>query len=742
MDMAARYDEQLIFNMTGRRHGEGLDAIDGLGLRPALLAGYRELTRLRYDYPVVLVDNATGHDCVRSLSSLVDGVLRELAPRGIEGERLRRHGLQLEREIRVLLAEGANWTLSELWAMAAARLGTRSGETLEQVLVHAATALKVDGAVLDCTHGMAPQFIRHAWSAAQEDRARAFREQMGRLAVKLTDILRAAFVHSEAGRRPASLKAAVGTSHGDEFDFSVMSKLIGKGASKDDLPPARRKRIEWALNVLRSQRFYAVPGGDDKGPAPHEFAFENCAAAAAAFRARVPEMVELVKAMSVAELEADGRYVEAQDDPFFAAFDEASLGAGEIALFPDYLVCIPPAHNDAPENAALMELLSAGLPLKVLVETTDLVEDATLGAQHFAFGVRSARLANTATALGGVFVVQTASSNLYALRGRIAQAFAHRGAGLFSIYSGAGARSDDLPPYLAAAAAMESRAFPAFTYNPYAGDNQAARFALEDNPQAEADWPVVPFEFGDENLQRVDQTLAFTFVDFALCDKRYAAHFARVPRERWNADMIPAAEWLALDARAATGKVPYILAVDRDNVLSRVLVDGRLMQTALRCRTFWHRLQEQGGIHNSIAEKVLAREKAAWEEQKQREIASLKAEAATAAPAPAPATAAAPAAGAAPAAAPVEEAPAHNPDETWIETERCPSCGECRIINDKMFGYNDNKQAFIADLKAGTYRQLIEATESCQVAIIHPGKPWNPAEPGLDELVKRAEAFR
>jgi hypothetical protein len=743
MDMAAKFEEQLIFHMTGKRSGAGLDAIDGLGLRPALLAGYRELTRLRYDYPVVLVENTGAADCVRSLSGLVDEVLRELAPRGIEGERLRRHGLQLEREIRQLLAEGTNWTLTELWAMAAARLGARSGETLEQVLVHAAGTLKVDGPVLDCTRDMAPQFIRHAWQAAQADKARAFRDQLARLTLKLSDILRAAFVHSEAGRKPDSLKAAVGSAHGDVFDFGVMSKLIGKGAAKDELPPARRRRIEGALAVLKSQRFYAIPG-DDNAVAPHEFAFDNCAAAVAAFRARVPEMVELVKAMTIAELETDGRYVEAKDDPFFAAFDESSLGTDEIGLFPDYLVCIPPAKNDAPENAGLMDILSSGLPVKVLVETTDLVEDQSLGAQHFAFGVRSARLANTATALGGVFVVQTASSNLYALRGRVAKAFAHRGAGLFSVYSGAGARSEDLPPYLAAAAAMESRAFPAFTYDPYAGDNQAARFALEDNPQAEADWPEMPFAFSDENLQRVDETLAFTFVDFALCDTRYAAHFARVPRDRWGADMIPAAEWLALNAKAATGKVPYILAVDSGDVLHRVIVDSRLMQTALRCRTFWHRLQEQGGIHNSIAEKVLAREKAAWEEQKQREIASLKAEAATAAPAaaPAPAAAAAPAAGAAPAAAPAEEAPAHNPDETWIETERCPSCGECRTINDKMFGYNANQQAFVADLKAGTYRQLVEAAESCQVAIIHPGKPWNPAEPGLDELVKRAEAFR
>jgi hypothetical protein len=59
-----------------------------------------------------------------------------------------------------------------------------------------------------------------------------------------------------------------------------------------------------------------------------------------------------------------------------------------------------------------------------------------------------------------------------------------------------------------------------------------------------------------------------------------------------------------------------------------------------------------------------------------------------------------------------------------------------------MFRYNENKQAYIADVKAGTYRQLVEAAESCQVAIIHPGKPWNPNEPGLAELVERARPFQ
>jgi len=80
-------------------------------------------------------------------------------------------------------------------------------------------------------------------------------------------------------------------------------------------------------------------------------------------------------------------------------------------------------------------------------------------------------------------------------------------------------------------------------------------------------------------------------------------------------------------------------------------------------------------------------------------------------------------------------------NEAWIETSRCPSCNECQLINDRMFAYNDNKQAYIKDINAGTYRQLVEAAESCQVAIIHPGQPRNPDEPGLAELIERAKPF-
>ncbi len=45
-----------------------------------------------------------------------------------------------------------------------------------------------------------------------------------------------------------------------------------------------------------------------------------------------------------------------------------------------------------------------------------------------------------------------------------------------------------------------------------------------------------------------------------------------------------------------------------------------------------------------------------------------------------------------------------SPDEAYIETARCTTCNECTQINDKMFAYNENKQAYIANPDAGHLR--------------------------------------
>ena len=75
MDMAAKFQDQLVFHMTGRRAGEGLAPVDAEAMRPALLAGYRDLTWLRHDFPLVLVETGKADGFAASLSLLVNRVL-------------------------------------------------------------------------------------------------------------------------------------------------------------------------------------------------------------------------------------------------------------------------------------------------------------------------------------------------------------------------------------------------------------------------------------------------------------------------------------------------------------------------------------------------------------------------------------------------------------------------------------------------------------------------------------------
>jgi ferredoxin len=731
MDMATTYQDQVVFHLTGKPTADGLLPVDAT-LRPALLAAYRDLSRLRYDFPLVLLDDLTQPDYVASVGTLVNRVLTELASRGIEGERLRRQVLRLERELRALLAAGEHGTLSALWAKAAARVDP-NGDTAP-VLARVAHALRVDGPLVDCDAALPERLIRQAWRAVHAEKAREFRTLTDHLVRKLSDIQRAAFMRSAAGREPAALQVAVGTLHADAFDFDAMSRLVRRGAPQDDLPAARRARIDWALATLRNQNFYNATAVTTEGAAALPFEYADCASAAAAYRERLPRMVEVVKAIAVAELEVAGRYVEADHDAFFERYGPDALTAADLAQFPDYLVCIPPDRTDAPENAGLMGLLSAGLPLKVLVIAADLLEDAAIGTGQFAFGVRCARLATTAMALGGMFVLQSPSSNLYALRERVRHGMRCREPALFSVFAGTPAEAATLPAYLSAAAAMDARAFPAFTYDAAAGDNWATRFSLENNRARDADWPQESFDYADGDLQRTQATVAFTFADFALCDRRYARHFAQVPGARWNAAMCPVADWLALPERDRAERIPYVWAVDADDRLQRVIVDQKLLQATRRCLQLWQRLQEHAGINDSHAPALLARERAVWEAS--RPLASTV-------PAPTePAPAATRAGPLVPAASPAIDDAKRSSDEAWIETARCPSCNECQTINPQMFAYNENKQAFIKDITAGTFRQLVEAAEACQVAIIHPGKPRNPAEPGLAELIERAAPYQ
>ncbi|MGE5836107.1 MAG: hypothetical protein ACM4AI_16645 [Acidobacteriota bacterium] len=728
----------LTFHLTGRSAGTGLAPVDSLELRPALLASYRDLSALRYDFPIVLA-RGTETAFVHSLSGLIDDLLHEVAS-GDDADRVARHVLRLEQQMRTLVAQGEASVLSDLWATAASRLGGRGDDKLRDSFDLARAALRIDGEVADCDKALPSRLIAHAWNTAQQQKARRFHEKVNGLILRLSDLLRADFAHSKEGRSPRSLRASVGSLHQDAFDFEAMSRMLATTALTPAPSESRRERVGALIATLESQRFFsAIDGACAHGGSkePYGFVFESCADALAAYRERMSSVVEIGKAIAMAKLEIDGTGTDSAR-VVIDELDADQFNRLDLALFPHYLVLVNSADMGPIEQATLIEILAAGLPMKVLVQTDDLLDDSS--AAHANLGVHARQLATMATGLNDVYVLQSSASHLFQFRDQIMRGVNWTGSTLFSVFSGAGA-SSDLPPYLMAAAAMDSRAFPAFVYDPGAGPDWASRLDVQANPQPEADWPIRRLTYEDAAHQRIGEDLAFTFVDFLACDRRNDRHLAGAPRGMRTSGLIPIGAWLTAEPTATPTAVPSVLMVDRDHTLHRVVVNEKLVRDARRCRERWHSLQELGGIHNSHAERLLGRERQARQDDEARERRDREGPARDTPAAGESVPAATTTETSDAAAAVVNQDEARSPDEPYIETPRCSTCNECIQINGRMFAYNENRQAYIADATAGTYRQLVEAAESCQVSVIHPGKPRDSREPGLEELLLRAGPF-
>ncbi len=705
--MHAELRAQVAFRMTGLRGAGTSEPADARNLRPALAARHRDLAALRYDFPLVLPPEPAGEEFVLSLSSVVDRLLDKLAPAGAEGERLRKNVLRVEREIRVALGQGASGTLFQLWDLAVSRLAVRGHEALGEDAGRVRAALKPDGEVLDCSESMPARYLLQAWKAIRQRKEARFHEEIDRLVLRLAEILQADAVRSTPGRSAQKLEGSVGTAYRDAFDFEAMSRVLGRATGVRSLPESRRRRIRSLLVALESQRFFLDASG-------YTFVFDRCATALRTFRARLPRLAELARSIAMAKLEVDGEYVESRHDALFKQFQESTLTPEDLAQFPDYLVCLNESGLDAAEQADLFELLCSGMPAKILLQSDDLFGGADKPDPLAAVGARGQAIAGMAIGLNEVFVLQASASNLFQLRARVLKGLTHPGPALFSIFSGASGDSACLPPYLNAAAAMESRAFPAFTYDPAKDPEAESRFSLENNPQPDRDWPAHAFAYEDAEHQRASGSMSFTLADFLAADARYARHFLKVPGG--TAGVVPVDEWLDAGGSPSAEALPSVSMVDEHDVLHALVVGEPIVQQARRCRDRWRRLQRFASVAQPAAQVV--------------EVAAPAPQEAAAAPA-APPVSAAP--------AQIEKAPPS--DAPYIETPRCTSCDECTHLNNRMFAYDANKQACIANLEAGTYRELVEAAEACQVSIIHPGKPRNADEPGLEELLERAAPF-
>lgn len=492
------------------------------------------------------------------------------------------------------------------------------------------------------------------------------------------------------------------------------------------------------------------------------------------FEGHMRNMAEGFKAIRMAELEIAGNYDKEVHDRFFTYFDWHQFTEEEYKLCPP-LVCI--GGDGAMYDIGFQNLsraLMSGTPLKILVLDTQVYSNtggqastasflsqisdlAPYGRQSKGKQEKRKEMNLIAMAHRTSFVLQSAQSNLVHLMEGYIDGLNYQGPAIFNIYSvcqpehGVG---DDMATRQSKMA-VESRAYPLMHFDPTTGQGWKQCLSIKGNPAIDDDWTQYTLHYTDEYGNEESMELPFTFADWALTEGRFRKHFAIIPQDLWNDDMMPLHEFIDLSDAEQNDKIPYIWAINpEDNTLVRVQVGAEIVNSTLERREFWRLLKSLVGEDEKKIDPQLIAEQAK-NEAAQNLIAGLmnlvagtdqqdllkaitSAPAANVAkPAAAATTPSSPAVKSAPASA---NEPAFEP--AWIDTPDCTTCDECIQINPKIFKCNEEKKAYVADPTAGTYEDIVKAAEKCPAVIIHPGTPWNKDEPNLDKLIKRAEKYQ
>jgi pyruvate-ferredoxin/flavodoxin oxidoreductase len=356
----------------------------------------------------------------------------------------------------------------------------------------------------------------------------------------------------------------------------------------------------------------------------------------------------------------------------------------------------------------------------------------------------------------------------------------------------------------AARLALECRAFPLLTYDPDAGLALADCLSLDGNPVMEDQWPIYDLKYVDDDGNEQSMSLPVTVADWAATEGRFKKHF-RMLKPDQTGDLVPFHEYLEMEPEDRANATPFIYVINDERKLQRLVTSDEMVELAEDRQAFWQELQHLAGVavSDSVRDSLVGEIETEFETklevlrtEYETKLAQLKATypqaiarrlaegliragngqtvgdllarveatpglkpitvASTAGVVTVPMDSAPPVlASSAPGAEAVTAtavdtslAPAEVDEdeddfgmEPYIETARCTSCDECTNLNNRMFAYDDNKQAYIKDVTKGTFKELVLGAERCPVAIIHPGTPINPRERDLEKWVKRAEPF-
>jgi hypothetical protein len=763
------------------------------GTLPALLHPYRDAEAIRYDYPLYLapVTDEANETIATPLGSYLAAALAAFAPGEDDARVLRDNLAWLERYLRHALDGPDPVDAPELFAGAAAALQNHlelKGDAREK--------LQADLDSLQASFAAGSLLLAYGPDTPLHLFVHAVRHRNARLHAQLAeDIARATrrldtlleVEEAKAGSRKRDGAHAAGR-HFDADKLSGMLKTREPGSVA--IPPERRARIGKALEVLRAWnhepalvRFVgriANPWFAAQADVDVIGSEMPCDDADAEFSREAARFAELFAALRIAMLEIDNKYDAAVHDSWFDQFDWQAFSDEELQHVTRVVALVSANYLAGDGLPSFSHLLGSRRPVHVISWIRAYDNPAVRPGEgpfdtwrfelaYFGVGHRQAVVAQTSAArhadvlAGFLCALDSNRTSLHLInRGTQTQA-----------------RQPVLDPWFVASAALESRAHPFLLVDPGAGDHATERVRFDSNLQPDRDWPLETLEYQRPDDEPATMELAFTFADYALLMPALHEHFRVVPADLEADELVVVADYLDMDEESAGRCVPFVWGIDEDGTLMRLAVSRALVFACRDRLNYWRSLQELAGVHNvyveAAIERVLEDARVSAEQERdellrahEQELedvrdaaageamgqlvdvlmgADLSSVAEPLAPATMPAAtpetpvvedALEPEAGPEPV---VEEEEEVSFDEPWLDTAACTTCDDCMGINKMMFAYNADKQAYITDPRAGTYADLVRAAEICPAKCIHPGKPLDLNEPGLEELIARAAPF-
>jgi ferredoxin len=495
----------------------------------------------------------------------------------------------------------------------------------------------------------------------------------------------------------------------------------------------------------------------------------------ACFQRQISPFEKFIAAIRTAQLEIEGNYIPEIHDEYILNFSWEQFTQEELSAIPPVILISESKKVTHTELASIAALMAKKLPIKLLSLDKPFRPNLSGGEPDPFESMAGQSLGAMAMGYRGNFVLQSPTISPKYMYEGISKGMLHHSLAVFNILCSSDI--DYLNPHLWGSAAVESRHFPLFTYSGNLNKSWGSRFDISNNPGCAVTWPNHTLQVINGKKEE-EWNIPFCFPDFALVKSLFAPHFMEIESQFWNDDLIPFATYLDLDSKSAQGKIPFIWAVNVNHELTKVVVSDQLTEACREKVEYWEYLQENAGINNYHVEKAIAKEKEQIKAEANKEVIAVRTELTEEIE-----RVRKEAVGEAmdrltnyllnldemPASSQMSIKPnkrrvekviseSETPDvetvskeeaeeemvmssDPWIETELCTTCNECTDLNSKMFNYNDEKMAFLADATAGTFAELVTAAEVCPVGIIHPGDPINKKEANLDELIKRAEKF-